>query len=103
MSNETEMVFCRGCGKSIHCTARACPGCGAVPSVHRYGQKNRLMAALFALFFGAIGIHKFYLGKIGQGILCILFCWTGIPTIIGIIEFIIYICMSDEEFAAKFG
>jgi TM2 domain-containing membrane protein YozV len=32
-----------------------------------------------------------------------LFCWTFIPAIIAFIEFIVYLCMSDESFSAKYG
>ena len=31
-------------------------------------QKNRITAALLALVFGGIGVHRFYLGKIVSGI-----------------------------------
>jgi TM2 domain-containing membrane protein YozV len=34
--------------------------------------KSRLAAALLAFFFGTIGIHRFYVGKIGTGILMIV-------------------------------
>lgn len=34
--------------------------------------KLRLAAALFCGFFGYLGIHRFYVGKIGTGILMIL-------------------------------
>lgn len=98
MSN---MVFCRGCGKEIHETARNCPHCGATNSMP--GSKNRIAAALLAFFLGAFGVHKFYLGKIGQGFLYLLFCWTFIPSIVAFVEFIIYLCMSDEDFARKYG
>ncbi|MDF5496698.1 NINE protein, partial [Vibrio parahaemolyticus] len=46
--------------------------------------------------------HKFYLGKIGQGILYLVFCWTLIPAIIAFIEFIIYLCESDEKFETRY-
>ena len=55
-------------------------------------SKNRVAAAILAIFLGDLGIHKFYMGKIGQGILYLVFCWTGIPAIVGIIEGIIYLC-----------
>ena len=48
-------------------------------------------------------MHKFYLGRVGQGILYLLFFWTFIPTILAIIEMIIYICTNDEDFARKYG
>ena len=35
---------------------------------------------------GDIGVHKFYSGKIGMGVVYFLFCWTGLPAIIGLIE-----------------
>ncbi|WP_122096835.1 TM2 domain-containing protein [Rahnella sp. Larv3_ips] len=97
------MVFCRGCGKEIHESAKSCPQCGATQSVTPQGTKSRVAAALLAFFLGAFGVHKFYLGKIGQGFLYLIFCWTFIPSIIAFVEFIIYLCDSDENFARKYG
>jgi TM2 domain-containing membrane protein YozV len=34
--------------------------------------KSRLAAALLAFFLGGLGIHRFYVGKIGTGILIIV-------------------------------
>jgi TM2 domain-containing membrane protein YozV len=65
--------------------------------------KSKLAAALFAILLGGIGVHKFYLGRIGWGVLYIVFFWTFIPAILGLIEGIIYLTMSDEAFAAKYG
>ncbi|AWK44161.1 hypothetical protein A4R40_23035 [Photorhabdus laumondii subsp. laumondii] len=62
-----------------------------------------MVAALLAFFLGSFGAHKFYLSKIGMGILYLLFCWTLIPVLIAFIEFIIYLCTSDEDFAKKYG
>jgi TM2 domain-containing membrane protein YozV len=50
---------------------------------------NKVAYCLLAFFFGTFGIHRFYAGKSGTGLLFILFFWTGIPTIIGFIDFII--------------
>ena len=49
-------------------------------------EVNKLAYVLLAFFVGSLGIHKFYAGKTGMGILYLLFCWTGIPSIIGAIE-----------------
>jgi TM2 domain-containing membrane protein YozV len=65
--------------------------------------KSRALAALFAFFLGGIGGHKFYLGQTGMGVLYLLFFWTGIPALAGIVEMILYLVMSDEEFAYKYG
>lgn len=66
-------------------------------------QKNKVTAGLLAIFLGGFGIHKFYLGRVGWGIVYILLSWTWIPMIIGIIEGIIYISMSDKDFHAKYS
>jgi len=66
-------------------------------------RRNRMEALFFALFAGAIGAQRFYFGQIGQGILCILFCWTFIPAIIGFIEAICLLCMSDKSFNQKYN
>ena len=65
-------------------------------------KKSKVVAALLAIFLGGLGIHKFYLGQIGWGIVYLLFCWTGIPTIVAFIEAIIYLTMSDTAFAQKY-
>ncbi len=49
-------------------------------------RKNALIAIVLAIFLGTFGVHKFYQGKITWGIIYILFCWTGIPTIWSIVE-----------------
>lgn len=93
--------YCFGCGVAIHRSAAQCPHCGARQSG---GQgRSRVTAALFALFLGGIGIHKFYLGRVGQGVFYLLFCWTFIPAFVALVEGIIYLASSDETFALKYG
>ncbi|HIW31308.1 MAG TPA: TM2 domain-containing protein [Candidatus Paenibacillus intestinavium] len=65
--------------------------------------KSKVVAGILGILLGGLGIHKFYLGKIFQGILYLIFCWTYIPAIVGFIEGIIYLCTSDENFARKYG
>ena len=65
-------------------------------------MKNKYVAGILAILLGDLGIHKFYLGKIGWGIVYLLFCWTGIPAIAGLIEGIIYLCTDDETFQVKY-
>ncbi len=65
-------------------------------------QKNRLAAFLLCLFLGTIGIHRFYVGKIGTGILMICLCWTGISTIWAIIDLIFILCgLFKDAFGKK--
>lgn len=63
--------------------------------------KSKVAAGLLGIFLGGFGIHKFYLGKIGMGILYLCFCWTYIPAIVGFVEGIIYLCSNDENFQLK--
>jgi TM2 domain-containing membrane protein YozV len=49
-------------------------------------QKDEVVGVLLALFLGTFGAHHFYLHKTGLGILYIVFCWTGVPTIVGFVE-----------------
>jgi len=50
---------------------------------------SKVAYCILAFFLGGIGIHKFYAGKSGAGITMLLFCWTGIPAIIALIDFIV--------------
>jgi len=62
-----------------------------------------MTAGLLAILLGGLGMHKFYLNRPVEGIIYLLFSWTGIPAILGLIEGIVLISMSDTEFAYKYG
>ena len=69
-------------------------------------DRNKVAAGLLAIFLGAIGIHKFYLGYSKAGIIMILVFFVGfiliLPpiaiSIIAFIEGIIYLTKTDEDF-----
>ena len=71
-------------------------------------DKQKLPAGLLAILLGALGIHKFYLGYKKEGIitLCISLLTCGIGAsvmgIIGLVEGIMYLTKSDEEFQATY-
>jgi len=91
--------FCSSCGEVIKKEAEICPKCGVRASKKVYTpQKSKVAAGLLAILLGDFGVHKFYLGQVGIGLLYLCFCWTLIPGIIGLIEGIIYLTKSDEEF-----
>lgn len=58
---------------------------------------NKLAYVLLALFFGGIGIHKFFAGNTGTGILYLLFCWTLVPGIIAFIEALVACGMQADK------
>lgn len=67
-------------------------------------QKSKLAAGLLGIFVGALGIHKFYLGYNKEGLIMLLVslltCGVGavVMEIIGLIEGILYLTKSDEDF-----
>ena len=66
-------------------------------------HKSKGVAGVLAILLGVFGVHKFYLGKPMQGLIYLLFCWTGLPALFGFIEGILYLVSSDEAFAEKYG
>lgn len=66
-------------------------------------RKEKSTAVLLALFLGWLGIQFFYLGNTVMGVLCVLFCWTGIPAFISVIHIIILLCTSQDDFDQKYN
>jgi len=104
--------YCFSCGALINAKAEICPKCGVRQSPRPFpanlgnlapNGRSKLAAALFAIFLGSFGIHKFYLGRVGWGVVYLLLCWTGIPGIVGFIEGILLLIMSEEDFNTKYG
>ena len=75
------------------------------------GAEKKLVAGILAIFLGGLGIHKFYLGytqegaiQLVLGFLCNIscFCLPGVLAsliwIVGIIEGVLYLTKSDQEF-----
>lgn len=61
-------------------------------------ESKRVMAGVLAILLGGLGVHKFVLGMTSAGIIMLLIGCTGISSVIGLIEGIIYLTKSDEEF-----
>ena len=65
---------------------------------------HKIAAGIFGILLGSLGIHKFILGYTGAGLVMLLvsvlscFILSPLMHIIGLIEGIIYLCKSDEEF-----
>ncbi|MEM9458840.1 MAG: NINE protein [Myxococcota bacterium] len=66
-------------------------------------MKDKNVAAILALFMGGIGVHKFYLGRIGAGVLYLLFSLTFIPAFLGVIDFFVLALMDKDEFDRRYN
>ena len=66
-------------------------------------MKSKVAAALLAFFFGSFGVHRFYLGQAGKGIIYLLFCWTAIPGIIAIVDCVLFLLMDEQKFNNKYN
>ena len=92
--------FCQHCGAETDPAAYVCVRCGVKLEGAPPGARSRLAAGLLGVFLGGLGVHKFYLGYTTPGIiqlaLGVITC--GAAGIIGLVEGIIYLTKSDEEF-----
>lgn len=64
-------------------------------------MKDKNLAALFAFFGGAVGLHRFYLGQIGLGILYLIL--LPLAGFIGVIDAILFLTSSQEDFDRKYN
>jgi TM2 domain-containing membrane protein YozV len=62
-----------------------------------------MAAGLYGVFLGGLGIHWFYLNHPLRGLLYLLFSWTLIPAILGLIEGITFLSWSDRRFDRRFN
>ncbi len=68
--------YCSSCGEVIKNAAEICPHCGvrqpalagAPPDI----SEKWLVSLLLCIFLGFLGAHRFYVGKVGTGILMLL-------------------------------
>ncbi len=52
-------------------------------------EVNQVTYVLLAILVGNFGVHKFYAGKTFLGVIYLLFFWTAIPAVVGLVEGII--------------
>ena len=101
--------FCSACGAEIHPNAEICPKCGvrqqAAPvAVAGSSEKKILPAFLFAFFLGVLGIHRFYVGKIGSAIAMLILSLTFFGLIVtGIWALVDWIIIVSGNFRDKDG
>ncbi|MGL4942218.1 MAG: protein kinase domain-containing protein [Thermoguttaceae bacterium] len=109
-ANRVKRAYCFHCGAKTDPEQILCVACGTSlgsplwTTVHVVGAgKSRVIAAILALLTGWLGIHKFYLGSWGWGIVYFLFSATLIPFIASIVEGIGFLAMDDSAFDRRYN
>ncbi len=105
--------FCQECGTAIARDAITCSQCGARQNSERpvyvevrqqpsenESKKSRLVALLLFIFLGCFGAHRFYVGKVGTGILMLFFGWFTFG-IWHLIDFILIVTGSFKDSTGK--
>ncbi len=95
-----KVLPCRNCGAEISIEATICPKCGV--NQRSRGYKNKVLAGAISLLIGGLGIHRFYLGQ-WWGIFYILLIWTGIPSLVSLIEAIVFFCADQKKWDFKYN
>jgi TM2 domain-containing membrane protein YozV len=84
------------------------PGIGPVSSTLPARASNKIPAGICGILLGSFGVHKFILGYTGAGLIMLLVtlltCFIASPLVhlIALIEGIIYLTKSDEEFVRTY-
>jgi TM2 domain-containing membrane protein YozV len=74
---------------------------GAAPAAPQpAGESKRLVCGILGILVGGLGIHRFMIGDTTGGIIRIVitFVTCGAGSIVGLIEGIIYLTKTDQEF-----
>ena len=114
MIKRVDEKYCHECGEIIRSKAEICPFCGvrqplqdgvgtwpADKNHSLIGQglpRKKQTATLLAFFFGGIGI-----GQPLQGSLYVIFCWTLVPALIGLVESLNYLVMNEKTFQKRYS
>ena len=102
MSKQLDEKYCGECAAVIKAKAEVCPACGVRQRSNNV-RAHKGVATLLCFFLGWFGAHRFYIGRIGSGLLYLLFSWTFVPAFVAFIEFLMWTMMSEQDFREKYG
>lgn len=63
--------FCQSCGNTTGANSTVCLSCGVrLFTINaNEGLKSKIVAGVLGIFLGGLGIHRFYLGYVGIGVI----------------------------------
>lgn len=74
------------------------------PLTYSANMKDKNVAGILALFLGCLGIHRFYLGQTGRGILYLMLFWMlPIMIVVGFVDAILLLTMDQDVFDMKYN
>jgi hypothetical protein len=92
------MLLCVSCGNELENNQTSCSNCGFVSQIrHDVAGGSRIAGAWLAILLGAFGAQWFYFGKPLKAFGFMLI--APIASIIGIVQGIRFLRMSDSEFS----
>lgn len=66
--------------------------------------KEKIVAGILGILLNGFGIHHFYLGSVGAGVVVLLSnIVCGVGVLIGLVEGVLLLVMSDEEFNQRYN
>ena len=67
--------------------------------------KQKIVAGLLGVLLGGLGVHHFYLGSTMAGVIELIatFVTCGVASLVGLIEGILILVMSDADFDARYN
>jgi TM2 domain-containing membrane protein YozV len=106
--NDESAQFCTNCQAPLSAAGGYQPmqsvNPGAMVDWKAMGADKKITAGICAILVGWLGVHKFILGYTTEGViqlvLGVLTC--GMTNIVSIVEGIIYLTKSDEEFVRTY-
>lgn len=80
------------------------PESPGIASKSSTNNRGKMTAGILGILLGGFGVHKFYLGYTKEGVIQLIatFVTCGIAAILPLIEGIIYLTMSNEDFAKTY-
>lgn len=110
--NDEMAQFCTNCQAPLSPVSTGSGGYQPMQSVHpnamtdwkSMGADKKVIAGVLGILVGGLGIHKFILGYTTEGIIqiAITVITCGAGSIVGLVEGIIYLTKSDEDFVRTY-